>query len=173
MGPTPKRNCISETIALESCSQVDEEHDDVGFPEDTNFANFKASDQDPDPDDLSGSSPSLSLSVSSSSSRSSSSDSSSAVSRKRPYRATRGRHSDLHVVAIAGILPSLKEILAESGALQNSERQNVRKALQLAAERGFDCWSAGPNQVYKSIRSVENAIINLYYNSVVAQIANG
>ena len=116
---------------------------------------------------------------SSSSSSSSTSTSSSSISSTSPSplpaaaRHHRGRHGDLHVVAIAGVLPYLRQVLVVPGAMLNSDRKNVKDALQLAQNAGVDFWSPGENQVYKSIRSVENAIINLYYTAVVADVAGG
>ena len=69
------------------------------------------------------------------------------------------------------MLPYLRQVLVVPEAMLNSDRKNVKEALKLAQNAGIDFWSPGENQVYKSIRSVENAIINLYYSAAVADVA--
>ena len=79
-----------------------------------------------------------------------------------------GRHGAPQRSAIEQILPILKEELRVPGALRQSDRANVKKALKTASENGIRIW--GPRQVYKSRANVENAILNLYYASVVAEL---
>lgn len=83
-------------------------------------------------------------------------------------RGIHGRHGEPQRHAIEQILPILRERLQQPGALALGERQNVQIALDLASQKGLACW--GPNQVYKSKRNVQNAILNLYYQSVVASL---
>ncbi len=83
-------------------------------------------------------------------------------------RGIHGRHGEPQRQAIELILPVLREQLETEGALALSEKQNVQIALDIASNLGFGCW--GPGKVYKSKRNVENAILNLYFQSVVASL---
>ena len=84
-------------------------------------------------------------------------------------RGAHGRHGEPQRDAIQTLLPLLKEQLQTPGALLQSEKQNVKEALNKASERGIQqCW--GPGCVYRSRRNVENAILNLYYSSVVSSL---
>ena len=85
-------------------------------------------------------------------------------------RGIHGRHGEPQRQAIEQILPVLREHLKQPGALALGEKQNVQIALDLASKKGLACW--GPNQVYKSKRNVQNAILNLYFQSVVASLHN-
>lgn len=84
-------------------------------------------------------------------------------------RGAHGRHGEPQRIAIQALLPLLKEQLQSQGALLKSEKENIKEALNKASKRGIpQCW--GPGCVYKSRRNVENAILNLYYSSVVASL---
>ena len=97
---------------------------------------------------------------------------SSSPSVKRRRGPTRGTHTNVRIVAVAGVLPFLRQVLAKPGALLKADRFNVREALKLAKDAGECTWEPGPNQVYKSIRTIEHAIINLYYSGITAEFAD-
>lgn len=120
---------------------------------------------------LSDSSPSSSVSISSLSS-SLSSTSVSVESVRRRGGPTRGTHTNLRMVAVAGVLPFLRQVLARPGALLKADRFNVREALSLAKDAGECTWEPGVNQVYKSARTIEHAILNLYYRGIAAEFAD-
>ena len=79
-----------------------------------------------------------------------------------------GRHGEKHRQAIQKVLPFLKEQLRLPGALGLPERSNVREALKKASEQGQRCW--GPGEAYKHQQGVESAILNMYYQAVVASL---
>ena len=79
-----------------------------------------------------------------------------------------GKHGQRHREAIAEILPHLKSRLQQPEAQSVSDRDNVRAALEMAKEAGIEpCWGTG--KVYKNKRNLENAILNLYYSSVMTE----
>ena len=86
-------------------------------------------------------------------------------------RGIHGRHGERQREAVQSILPLLKQQLRVPGALAKSDRENVKLALKTASEQGKQCW--GPGHVYKKKEYVENAILNLYFQSVVASLHNG
>lgn len=83
-------------------------------------------------------------------------------------RGVHGRHGERQRDAIEKILPVLREQLETEGALSLSDKENVKIALDIASDLGLACW--GPDQVYKSKRNVESAILNLYFQSVLASL---
>ena len=84
-------------------------------------------------------------------------------------RGIHGRHGERQREAVQSILPLLKQQLRVPGALAKSDRENVKLALKTASEQGKQCW--GPGHVYKKKEYVENAILNLYFQSVCCIIA--
>ena len=83
-------------------------------------------------------------------------------------RGIHGRHGERQRDAIEKILPVLREQLETEGALSLSDKENVKIAVDIASGLGLGCW--GPDQVYKSKRNVESAILNLYFQSVLASL---
>ena len=81
-------------------------------------------------------------------------------------RGIHGRHGEKQREAIEAILPLLKDQLKKPGALSKTDRQNIKETLVTASEQGLECW--GPDKVYKRRQYVENAILNLYFQSAVA-----
>ncbi len=80
-----------------------------------------------------------------------------------------GRHGDRHRAVIQQLLPFLKDHLKKPGMLSQSDKANVKAAVDLALSSGVEpCW--GPNKVYRSRRNCEGAILNIYFTSVVASL---
>ena len=83
-----------------------------------------------------------------------------------------GRHSTQRKTAIQSVLPFLRDIMKEAGSAVRTDRQNVRLALTRAQESGICFWGSVENSVYKSRPNVEAAILNLYFNNMVEDLAN-
>ena len=80
-----------------------------------------------------------------------------------------GRRGDKRRDAVHAVLPFLRQVLQNSGALANSEQDNVKEAVSISLTQGVPpCWGQGG--VYKSRRNFEGAIVNLYYSGVVATL---
>lgn len=77
-----------------------------------------------------------------------------------------GRHSAARKAAIQKVVPFLKSVLDDNFL---SDRQKVRVALERAEEVGICFWGRVEGSVYKSKYTAENAVLQLYFQDVLAE----
>ena len=168
---TRREGVVSDAMSIDSStSQEEDRHREQNPP------NLVQHEPALPPQAAAAASSSSSTSSSSTTSSSSASDSDSDLSdgseRKhgRVGGLGRGRHGQRHRSAIARVLPVLKDVLREPGAMRRADRINVKEALSRAAANDIVIWGDRDDAVYKTRRNVEAAIMNLYYTDALLEV---